>query len=820
MKSLLIKWGLIYPPSNDDSEQRDEELIKNHGLRFTDPERAKKVIADFSDAPVGDRKFGSLSLNIDLGEGHAKPEVSYSNYLNTVPRYPPWQEGIPPIPVRDILESQSELLDKIAGKMTHGDEAFVKYVFPVIRNLASLLHLLPASRSNHHSGIGGAIRHALEAADYAASGARTVLREKGIRNCDVENYELTIQVACIVSALLHDAGKPITDVSVTDDRGDEEWNPHKSTLLVWLRERNSKRYFINWRKGRHGLHELFSGRVFDKVVPPEVNALLNQFGERIPSWVFEVLANDQRNKEENKIYHVVRDADQRSVAADLKSQNSKGGGLAGIPIEKHIHDCMLRLIHKELWRPNIKGNPLWVDQDGSVFLIWSRAAADIINNLNELSVQGVLRDRDAIAKALYDVGVIEPNPYANAFDCHEMYWMIQPAELGGGNKNRPLVNVAVKIADPKSLFPTGSFKERSFITVFESDPTEKPKPGKIVSDIDNLADGHFPKSGQKQTANIAHSKANGSSGNSKTDEHQVVFSDAEEVTLEDADSAFQLNSSESAVTKNNADEAEYKILDVEDDDASNNNLNLVGELITFDALQEAKSYPDGALQGKASVPWPFPGKSEADSIAILDQLISADLIAVNPDNPHQQLHRVNGRDWIVLNASAPSGASVIVKDTQATKTYDTDLRCKTDVEIISQNLIEGIEEAEPQGEFSPNKKTPGEPEDEVVNYDSKGDSNVFCGFKVPAFQDLAKVLGEEVASSLLQQISKGNFVPNDERGRIGLIKIQEESIGKMIDLADHAALVTLLMKIRAASKHSKNFTNASGNLVFKVEKIG
>ena len=56
------------------------------------------------------------------------------------------------------------------------------------------------------------------------------------------------RLASCFSGLLHDVGKPLADVSITDKNGVVTWNPYFESLHDWAGRNHVDRYFIRWRR--------------------------------------------------------------------------------------------------------------------------------------------------------------------------------------------------------------------------------------------------------------------------------------------------------------------------------------------------------------------------------------------------------------------------------------------------------------------------------------------------------------------------------------------------------------------------------------------
>ncbi|NMS58705.1 MobH family relaxase, partial [Vibrio parahaemolyticus] len=131
-------------------------------------------------------------------------------------------------------------------------------VLPVIQRYAAFVHLLPASESHHHRGAGGLFRHGLEVAFWAAQASESVIFSIEGTPRERRDNEPRWRLASCFSGLLHDVGKPLSDVSITDKDGSITWNPYSESLHDWAHRHEIDRYFIRWRDKRHKRHEQFS----------------------------------------------------------------------------------------------------------------------------------------------------------------------------------------------------------------------------------------------------------------------------------------------------------------------------------------------------------------------------------------------------------------------------------------------------------------------------------------------------------------------------------------------------------------------------------
>ena len=112
-----------------------------------------------------------------------------------------------------------------------------KYLLPVITNVAHFVHLLPASQDDHHQGYGGLFTHSLEVAFEAANLAKNTIFDRVSPPKEIQWNRRRWILICVLAGLVHDIGKPYTDLEVTTgpDEGGKSWKK-SLPLLDWLRQ--------------------------------------------------------------------------------------------------------------------------------------------------------------------------------------------------------------------------------------------------------------------------------------------------------------------------------------------------------------------------------------------------------------------------------------------------------------------------------------------------------------------------------------------------------------------------------------------------------
>ncbi|MBD9362350.1 MobH family relaxase [Methylomonas fluvii] len=366
---------------------------------------------------IGKRLFGETpAVTIEL----PKPVEE------EIPRYPPFMKGLPAAPVERILASQAELIRAIEQALALPDELYQSVVLPVIARYAAFSHLLPASESHHHRGAGGLFRHGLEVAHWATLSSQGCLFATHATPRERKTLELRWRLAVCFAGLLHDIGKPVSDIAVVDRQGLYIWNPCDENLTDWAERYQIDHYFLRWRENRHKRHEQFSALVIERVLTKASRSYILEPGPDIMQAMLETIHGLNRGA---KLSELVIAADCQSVERDLKAHYHSHDLAMGMPVEKYLFDAMRRLIKSGQWLVNEKGARLWRFQEG-IHIVWRMGAQDIVAILTKDKVPGIPRDEDTLADILIERGFAIAKVASDGRQYR--YWRMQPEGLDVG----------------------------------------------------------------------------------------------------------------------------------------------------------------------------------------------------------------------------------------------------------------------------------------------------------------------------------------------------------------------------------------------------
>lgn len=338
-------------------------------------------------------------------------------------RYPPYDEGFTVFSGEKLLEQHEPIIRRIKYIAGVNHAEFDRLYMPILVKYAEFVQLLPASQNHHHKGAGGLLRHGLEVGKMALE------LTSGIMFSGKESTELKRvleprwRFATFVAGLLHDVGKPVSDIEVIDKNGRIIWNPFERTISMWAKDNDLQRYYIRWRHERkHKNHEMFSGLISNALIPEYCNAYISEGGPQVTGAMMASVSGLAKTDERDSLHQLVLKADSWSVKNDLVNNNSDS--VKGTPVEMYIVDTIRGFINSsdKKWKLNASGGRLWYSEEG-LFIIWGGAADDVKAQLRKSGIPGIPHNSDTLAEILSDHGYIEKYIYDSGEE--SLYWKIK-----------------------------------------------------------------------------------------------------------------------------------------------------------------------------------------------------------------------------------------------------------------------------------------------------------------------------------------------------------------------------------------------------------
>lgn len=319
--------------------------------------------------------------------------------------YPQKTRPIQAMPLARIVERYAVSIHGVVDNLPMSEADQDRLIMPLIERLIGLVHLLPASESQHHSGAGGLLSHSLEVAGIAIRLAGLALFDAELSLEQKYANRTRWIVSAVVVALIHDLGK-VCDMRVSDEKG-RVWNPNVQGLAVWLAEGNSESYFVDWVPDReHKVHERRALRfAYRQMINDELMTYLAGDGAgRLIAAIEDAILLGQ-----GPLADILARADSQSAALDAARRKRMASDVTYVssPLVTPIVDAMKENLRSELWKVNVKEATVFVTTLG----VLVRTATGTGNDIRKTAVtrghQGVPADFDQQMRVLGEAGVVE-----------------------------------------------------------------------------------------------------------------------------------------------------------------------------------------------------------------------------------------------------------------------------------------------------------------------------------------------------------------------------------------------------------------------------
>lgn len=328
---------------------------------------------------------------------------------------------VPALSFEEVVEHFAPEISSYVGVLPLEETVIDNVVMPVIRNLILHVHLLPASESHHHSGIGGLLVHSLQTARVAVRLADQMAPSQEMTPQMRYRFRHLVPVVVSLGMLLHDCGKT-NDMAVVAENGDE-WMPDAKPLTLWLDAH--EHYFVYWRPDReHKRHELTSMRfAYSRLLTQEA---LSYLVENRAMTLFDAVA-EAVLLGSGCFAALCKSAEQRSIEDEkIEKRNACVAGVqVSVPLVALILRSIKALIANGEWQVNSQEGPIFMTSEG-VFLVVNEKTGQQIRTvaMREEGAEQVPGTTESILRILEDSGVVA----VAAEDREEGFWQINPRE--------------------------------------------------------------------------------------------------------------------------------------------------------------------------------------------------------------------------------------------------------------------------------------------------------------------------------------------------------------------------------------------------------
>lgn len=295
-------------------------------------------------------------------------------------------EGIPVVQPQVIQARLTKEIAALKHEMGLRESDFNNYIVPVLIRFIEYADLLPASQFHHHWTGGGLISHSFDVAKRAVRAAQHTQFPIGVGTfADTQQSNDQWRAGSVIAAFLHDGGKILADMVVSNGAVDEDrivWDSHgQESVYMWARRNKIDRYFISWNRQRHMKHQNASLMVMQRIVPQETWSWIDSCydGKLIHSAMLAAIAKSSLDHPTSRI---VAECDSASVNADMFTKNSPvTKEVTQLALSELLTVIMKHYILTETWTINKKNALVWF-VDSKIYVVWDNAVADLIEKMN------------------------------------------------------------------------------------------------------------------------------------------------------------------------------------------------------------------------------------------------------------------------------------------------------------------------------------------------------------------------------------------------------------------------------------------------------
>lgn len=409
-----------------------------------------------------------------------------------------WYRVLPPSDLMHCVGGD-DVIKRIAKVSRLSPAVFERDLQPILLRYAEFVQLMPASESHHHANAGGLLAHTLEVLLYAMTFRNGYLLPRGASAEIIDAERDFWTYAIFIAALLHDVGKPISDLSIQLRRkGISDsilWVPLGGSLL----ECGAVEYHIGFTpkaQRDYSAHSKLGMTLLQKLAPTSTLSFMS----RAPAVLQELnqyLIGDGRD---SAIAEIIKRADQESTKRNLASgSRSRLDTATSVPLIEQLMAAIRGMLKQGTYLPlNRDGSAGWVFGD-SIWFVAKRLAdgvRDYIKKHAADDADGIPGEskNDRLFDTWQEYGCIMQNPQTGQAI---WYVMVQGIDAQGQETYKHRLSVLrfplTKVWDSVEQFPPQMMgaievlsKEKGEASA-EPQSSALPQPAEALPAVDDVA---------------------------------------------------------------------------------------------------------------------------------------------------------------------------------------------------------------------------------------------------------------------------------------------------------------------------------------------
>lgn len=305
------------------------------------------------------------------------------------------------------------LLQQIQDRLAFTPQSYEQDVLGLLLKYAEFVQQLPASESHHHAHPGGLLDHTLEVAAIALRISASLEMPLHTATEDRKKLAPVWRYGLLVAAILHDVGKPLTNLIVNmyespESKDPIRWHPDAGDMLSipqyqWY---NVSFHQVN---PDYTAHERLGWSLFNVIVPIHARNWIATTDQRL----VEALRQYLTGTDVEPFSKVLKQADSESTANNLRCGSKiRFASAKRQPIRELLMENLREMLDNQAFTIGKDAGGEVFRFDGSKIFILSKVLADKLRkHINAKGNFTIPQDNDRIFGALFECGACLPNPY-------------------------------------------------------------------------------------------------------------------------------------------------------------------------------------------------------------------------------------------------------------------------------------------------------------------------------------------------------------------------------------------------------------------------
>lgn len=311
--------------------------------------------------------------------------------------YPPNDPGLPACDPDALLGAAADKIARLRELTVSDREHFDSAYLSPIRELARLVHLLPASADGPYSAPAGLFHLCVDVAFFVLQSADGKIFTPDGSVEDRHRNEPRWRYACFLAGLCCQVPRTLTLLTVTS-ASKQEWPRFTLSLWAWLQANAIDRFFVNWH-ARASIGTGEGAAVLAAIAPKGRLDWLAQGDVQIVRDMHQVAMGAAHDADSIMAGVVNRIAKRVLEVDDARRRNRYGRLTIGTHVEPYVLDALRAPIENGRWAINSPASPVWMASDG-LFIEWPGAHSHVLEHFDRLGLPGLPRSSVTLAEML------------------------------------------------------------------------------------------------------------------------------------------------------------------------------------------------------------------------------------------------------------------------------------------------------------------------------------------------------------------------------------------------------------------------------------